>query len=83
MKNTDTRLTSAIKGIKLHHEAIKQATLSITSIFKSFQMAFASLTSTMFNQIEHALTLEHNIEEYRLGILDILTATTTYPFPNS
>ncbi|XP_071092604.1 uncharacterized protein [Haliotis cracherodii] len=72
MANEDTRFSNALKGIKINHEAIRYATASIKASYDNLQNAYVSLSSVLLHQIEQAALIEHKLQEFKLGTLDLL-----------
>ncbi|XP_071088962.1 uncharacterized protein [Haliotis cracherodii] len=71
MKLVDTRFKNAIKGVKANHEAIRLTARAMEQNVKSIQSTFVTLTSLLIDQIQKAYIVEHQLEELKLGILDL------------
>ncbi|XP_048259087.1 uncharacterized protein LOC125384301 [Haliotis rufescens] len=72
MASVDTRFTNALSGIKLNHEEIKYATASIQESFQNLKNAYISLSSVILHQIEQAALIEHKLQEFKFGVLDLV-----------
>jgi hypothetical protein len=68
MTSVDERFRNALDGIRLNHEVIRQTSMTIEANYNSLKEAFISLSSILTHQIEQSATIEHKLEELKLGI---------------
>ncbi|XP_071099911.1 uncharacterized protein [Haliotis cracherodii] len=71
MKLVDNRFKNALKGVKANHDALTFTATAIQNNARNVQATFASLTSILIDQIQNSNTVEHQLEELKLGILDL------------
>ncbi|XP_067654068.1 uncharacterized protein [Haliotis asinina] len=71
MKLVDSRFKNALKGVKANHDALTFTATAIQNNARNIQSTFTSLTSLLIDQIQKANTVEHQLEELKLGILDL------------
>ena len=72
MSTLDKRMSNAMQGIVINHEAIRMATESIAASERNVQNEFASLTSIVLHNVQQAALIEHKLNEFKLGVLNLV-----------
>ncbi|MES9881484.1 MAG: envelope fusion protein [Sedimenticola sp.] len=66
------RMDNLMQGIEENEQAISYVHSQIQRTFRNLEATFAHMNSLLLTQIEHSNHLNHELEELKLGILDLV-----------
>lgn len=72
MSKANTRMDNLMKGIKNNEMAITYVHGQIQTSFRNLQSNFEQMTDILTRQIQHSNHLSHQLDELKLGIIDLV-----------
>ena len=72
IQTANKRMDNLIKGIEDNEMAIKYVQTQIQTVASNIQDTFTQMQNLLISQLEHSNHLNHELEEFKLGIIDLV-----------
>ena len=72
IRTANKRMDNLIKGIEDNEMAIKYVQTQIQTVASNIQDTFTHMQNLLISQLEHSNHLNHELEEFKLGIIDLV-----------
>ena len=72
INSANKRMDNLMKGIQDNEMAIKYVQTQIQTVASNIQTTFTHMNDLLITQLEHSNHLNHELEEFKLGIIDLV-----------
>lgn len=72
ISSANKRMDNLMKGIQTNEMAIKYVQTQIQTVTSNIQTTFTHMNDLLITQLEHSNHLNHELEEFKLGIIDLV-----------
>ena len=72
ISSANKRMDNLMKGIQTNEMAIKYVQTQIQTFASNIQTTFTHMNDLLITQLEHSNHLNHELEEFKLGIIDLV-----------